>query len=39
MNVTVTQTLSRAISIAWQMRRKAGSPSISGRTRLPGRTG
>jgi hypothetical protein len=30
MNVTVTQTLRWAASIAAQMRRKAGSPSIHG---------
>ena len=36
---TVTRTLCRAASIAWQMRRNAGSPSTSGRKRLPALTG
>jgi len=35
MNATVIQTRTFAASTAWQMRRKAGSPSTSGRTRFP----
>ena len=36
---TVTQTLARAASTAAAMRRKAGSPSTSGRTAFPFRRG
>jgi hypothetical protein len=36
---TVNQTLWRASSIASPIRSNAGTPSTSGRTRFPGRTG
>jgi hypothetical protein len=39
MKAIVTHTLRRAASTASQIRRNAGSPSISGRTPLPGRAG
>ena len=39
MKATVTQTLARAASTASAMRRKAGSPSTSGRTVLLARGG
>jgi hypothetical protein len=39
MKVIVVHTLCRAVSMASQMRRNAGSPSIKGRTRLPARVG
>jgi hypothetical protein len=39
MKAIVTQTLWRAASTAAQMRPKARSPSISGRTTFPARTG